>query len=234
LLKNSVTEEIGFQAYALYTDAAIRQLDVEDIGETMTLHKEAYEYLGEVKVLVQDMHPVWDKKRGATAVAFPFDRLLDRSEVHINMPRERVWDYMTRPEFRKTLIGSDRIEIANRSHGRIAPGSVYQCYHGDKWVPQTILEWQPFESMITRESTDMFRDLSAIVEYRLDSTEGGTRLTKLFARPTGSFLGRTLIRLLAPVLSRFVKKDLESFRLEIENDLLEHSEALESEAEFHH
>jgi len=232
LLKNSVTNETGFRAYALYTDAAIRQLDVEDIVETMALHKEEYEHLGEVKVLVQDMHPVWEEKRGATAVTFPFDRLLDRSEVHINMPRERVWDYMTRPEFRKTLIGSDRIEIANRTHGRIAPGSVYQCYHGDKWVPQIILEWQPFERIITRESTDMFRDLSAIVEYRLDSTEGGTRLTKLFAMPTGSFLGRTLIRLLAPIFSRFVKQNLDSFRLEIENNYRAHGEALKSEAEF--
>jgi uncharacterized protein YndB with AHSA1/START domain len=228
LLKNSVTEETGIRAYALYTDAAIRQLDVEDIGKTMTPHNEAYEHLGEVKVLVQDMHPVWEKKRGATAVTFPFDRLLDRSEVHINMPRERVWDYMTQPEFRNTLIGSDRMEIANRAQGRIAPGSVYQCYHGDKWVPQVILEWQPFKHMITRESTDMVRDLSVIVEYRLDSTEGGTRLTKLFAEPTGPFLGRTLIRLLAPVFSRSVKQDLEKFRLEIENDFRAHSEALKS------
>ena len=233
LLKNSVTEETGFRAYALYTEAAIRQLDVEDIGESMALHNEAYEYLGEVKVLVQDMHLVWKKKHGETAVTFPFDRILDRSEVHINMPRERVWDYMTQPEFRNTLIGSDGMGIANRAHGRIAPGSVYQCYHGDKWVPQTILEWQPFERMITRESASMVPDLSAIVEYRLDATEGGTRLTKLFAKPTGSFLGCTLIRLLAPVYSRMIGKQvLEAFRREIENDLRAHSEALESEAEF--
>lgn len=92
LLKNSVTEKTGFQAYALYTEAAIRQLGAEAIGETMTRHNEAYEHLGEVEVLVQDMHPVWKKKGSATAVAFPHDRLMWQGEVHINMPRERVWD----------------------------------------------------------------------------------------------------------------------------------------------
>jgi hypothetical protein len=227
LLKNRVTEATGFRAYALYTEAAIRQLEVEDLGETMTLHSEAYEYLGEVQVLVQDMHPVWEKKRSATAVTFPYDRILDRSEVQINMPRERVWDYLTQPEFRNTLIGSDRMEIANRTHGRVAPGSVYQCYHGEKWVPQTILEWQPFERMITRELSSAFPGLSAIVEYCLDSTEGGTRLTKLFAKPTGPFLGRMLIRLVMPLYSRWIgKRVLETFRFKIENDFKAHSEVL--------
>jgi uncharacterized protein YndB with AHSA1/START domain len=232
LLKNSVTEETGFRAYALYTDAAIRQLEVEGFSETMTLHKESYEYLGEVKVYVQDMHPVWENKRSATAVTFPYDRILDRSEIHINMPRERVWDYLIQPEFRTALIGSDRMEVANRSHGRIAPGSVYQCYHGEKWVPQTILEWQPFERMITRELSPMSPALSAIVEYHLVSTEEGTTLSKLFAKPTGPFLGRTLIRLLAPIFRRIGKQAFETFKREIENDYLEHSEALESDAGF--
>ena len=218
LLKNSITKETGFRAYALYTESAIQQLGAETIGETMTRHNEAYEHLREVAVLVQDMHPVWETKRRATAVAFPYDRILDRSEVHISLPRERVWDYLIQPEFRNTLIGSDRMEIKNRAQGRIAPGSIYQCYHGDKWVPHLILEWQPFEHMITRESTPMFPDLNAIVEYRLDSKEGGTKLTKLFAKPTGPFLGRMIIHLLAPIFRRIGKQALEMFKFEIETD----------------
>ena len=218
LLKNNITEEIGFQAYALYTETAIQQLGAEAIGETMTPHTEAYEHLGEVAVLVQDMHPVWEKKRDETAVVFPIDRLLDRSEILINLTPERVWDYMTQPVFRKTLIGADRIDIANREQGRVAPGSVYQCYHGDKWVPQIILEWIPFKSMITRESHNMFRDLNAILEHRLEPTNSGTKLIKLFARPTGPFLGRMMIILLAPVFRRFIMRDLEAFKLEIETD----------------
>jgi len=230
LLKNSVTEATGFRAYALYTDEAIRQLDVEDLGETMTPHNEAYEYLGEVRVWVQDMHPVWGRKRSATKVTLPHDRIWAQFEVRIKMPRERVWDYLIQPKFRNALIGSDRMEIANRSNGRIAPGSVYQCYHGDKIVPQTILEWQPFERMIVKELSPMFPDIGSISEYRLDSAQGGTILTKTSARPTGPFLGRMLLGLLMPVFSRFLKQAFETFRREIENDFRAHSEALESEA----
>ena len=232
LLKNSVTEATGFRAYALYTDVAIRMLEVEDLVETMTLHHEAYEHLGEVKVWVQDMHPVWERKRGAAAVTFPSDRISTRLEVHIDMPRERVWDYLIRPEFRNTLVGSDRMEIANRSNGRIAPGSVYQCYHGDKMVPQTILEWQPFESMIVRALSPLIPKVSAINEYRLDPVEGGTRLTMTSGRATGPLLGRILLRLLTPVFIPLLKRAFESFKHQIESDHRAHHAALEEETEF--
>lgn len=232
LLKNNVTEATGFRAYALYTDAAIRMLDVGGLVESMALHHEAYEHLGEVKVWVQDMHSVWEKKRSTTAITFPSDRIWTRFEVDIHMPRERVWDYLIQPEFRNTLIGADRMEIANRSNGRVAPGSIYQCYHGDKLVPQTILEWQPFESMIVRELSPLLPEVSAINEYRLDPVEGGTRLTKASSRPTGPLLGRLLLRLLAPVFIPIVKRAFETFKHQIESDYRAHRVAPEAEAAF--
>ncbi len=75
LLKNGVTQATGFRAYALYTEAAIRQLDVSGIAETLTPHREAYEYLGDVQVWVQDMHPVWENKRSGAALTFPNGRI---------------------------------------------------------------------------------------------------------------------------------------------------------------
>lgn len=230
LLKNSVTESTGFRAYALYTDAAIRQLDIEDLEESLTPHQEAYEYLGEVKVWVQDMHPVWEKKRSSATVKLPADRIWGQFEVRVDMPREWVWDYLTRPEYRNTLIGSDRMEIANRVDGRIAPGSVYQCYHGDKMVPQTILEWQPFERMIVKELSPIYPKVGGLSEYRLDSTDGGTILTKTSAKPTGPFVGRMLLYLLMPVFSRFLEQALEKFGRQIENDYRERLRAAEGEA----
>lgn len=177
------------------------------------------------------MHLVWEKKRSSTTVAFPHDRIWAQFEVRIDMPRERAWDYLIQPKFRNTLIGSDRMEIANRSNGRIVAGSIYQCYHGDKLVPQTILEWQPFERMIVRELSPMFPGSGGLSEYRLDAMEGGTILTKTLARPTGPFLGRTLLHLLMPIFKRLMAQVFEQFKREIESDYREHHKALERETE---
>jgi uncharacterized protein YndB with AHSA1/START domain len=232
LLKNRVTDATGIWAYALYTDAAIRMLGVDDQAETMTPHQEAYEHLGEVTVWVQDMHPVWERKRSAAAIVFPPGKIWAKFVVDLDMPRERVWDYLIQPEFRNTLIGADRMEITNRSNGRIVPGSVYQCYHGDKLVPQTILEWQPFESMIVRELSPMQPEVSAINEYRLDPVEGGTRLTKTSALPAGPLLGRMLLRMLTPVFKRFVQRAFETFKHQIETDYRAHHIAPGAETAF--
>ncbi len=147
------------------------------------------------------------------------------------MPRERAWDYLIQPEFRYTLIGTDRMEIANRANGRVAPGSVYQCYHGDKMVPQTILEWQPFESMIVKELFPMSHAVSWLAEYRLDSTEGGTWLTRTSSKATGPIVGRTLLRLLSPIFRRLGKQLFAAFAQQIEDDFRAHGGTLESEVE---
>ena len=222
LLKNTVTEDIGFRAYALYTKAAIEKLGAEIMSETMTRHIEDYEHLGEVEVFVQDLHPVWESRRSTTTAVFPQDRLLDRSDVQVKIPLERVWDYLIQPKYRNTLVGTERMELANRAHGRVAPGSVYQCYHGEDWLPQTILEWQPFERMLTKETFSNFGDVQAIMEYRLDLTEGGTKLTRLIARPTGKFFGRLMFYLMVPILSRIGRKNMLAFKDEIEEDYVTH------------
>ncbi len=232
LLKNSVTETTGVRAYALYTEAAMQQLDVEGLSEAMAPHQESYDHLGEVKVWVQDMHPVWEKKRESTRVRFPADKIWARIEVDLEMPRERAWDYLIQPKYRNSLIGSDRMEITNRSDGRIAPGSVYQCYHGDKLVPQTILEWEPFERMIVKEVAPISPGISAISEYRLDSIEEGTKLTKTSARPAGPLFGRILMRVMTPIFTPMLNRAFAKFKSEIEADYQAHLEAPRSPLEF--
>jgi hypothetical protein len=123
------------------------------------------------------------------------------------------------------------MEIANRENGRITHGSVFQCYHGDKLVPQTILEWQPFESMIVKELFPMSLAVSWLAEYRLDSTEGGTRLNRTISKPTGPIVGRTLLRLLSPVFMRISKQLFAAFAQRIEDDFRARRGALKSEVE---
>lgn len=224
LLKNSVTERTGTRAYALFTEAAIQHLEIEELKASMIPHEEAYEHLGLIQLFVQDMHQVWEEKRSQAGVAFPYDRLLDQAAVEVHMPREKLWDYLIQPEYRTTLFGSDLVEITGRSDGRMGPGSIYQCHHGDNIVPQTILEWQPFERIIADEITPMGMGLHILVEYRLDPTSQGSRLTKIIARPTGPLLGRVLMYLMAPIFKVKGIQSIRKFGERIEKDYLEYQE----------
>jgi hypothetical protein len=227
LLKNNVIETTGFKAYALYTEETIHQLEIEDLRKMMTPYKVSYEHLGEVHTWVQDMHPVWEEKRNSTVVKFPEDRFWNQIEITLDLPLERAWDYLIQPEFRKYLIGSDRMEVTKRSSGRIATGSIYQCYHGDKLVPQTIMEWQPFEWMLVKELVPFFPNTGVISEYRLSSIEREIILTIKISKPVGPILGRVLVYLSSPILNRIMSQALKEFKYKIENDYQAHSAVLQ-------
>jgi uncharacterized protein YndB with AHSA1/START domain len=220
LLKNHVTEKLGTRAYTLYTAAAIRQLGLEQMGEMMTAHVEAYEHLGEIQVLVQDMKPVWEQKRDAARLTLPTDQIVLQVETDIALPPERVWDYLSLPEFRKTLIDSDRQELHGRVRGRIVPGSVYHCFHGDRMVTETILEWQPFERIITQDLIPIpVPNTYALIETRLVPTENGARLIQSFGKAEGPILGRILYFLGAKTMVKKAQQDIEAFKKQIEEHL---------------
>jgi uncharacterized protein YndB with AHSA1/START domain len=220
LLKNRVHEMTGFRAYTLCTDAAVRQLGLEEMTDTMQPHTERVEHLGDVKVWVQDMHPVWEGKRATSQVTIPPNQIISQGEIEIGMSPERLWDYLTQPDFRNTLVMSDRQEILNRENGRIVPGSVYQCYHGDKIIPQTILEWQPFKRIVIQQRMAIpIPDTTILSESRLVPTETGTCLIQSASKAKGPLFGRLLVRLMLPMMAKNLENATLRFKQQIENDL---------------
>jgi hypothetical protein len=200
----------------------------------MTPHKETIEHLGEVQVWVQDMHSVWEQKRSESQIEIPPERIADKLEIDIGIPPELVWDYLTQPKFRNILVGSDRQEITNRSNGRIASGSVYQCYHGDMVIPQTILEWQPFERMVILQLIPLpFSDTSILIDCQLVPIKEGTRFVQAASKARGPLLGRVLFDyVMGPLTSKSVEKRTEEFKQRIEEDFLAKRGDLPDQAEF--
>lgn len=226
LLKNHVTEETGLRAYTLYTDDAVRQLGLGDISQTMTPHWERYEHLGEVATHVQDMHPVWQVKKDETQVGIPQGKWLAREELELPIPVHQMWDILTTPEYRAVLMESKWQEIQNRQNGRLATGSIYQCYHGDgRITTQTILEWQPFERMVTEDTTPVPR-ATCLIELRLTPLETpagpGTRLIFTCGKARGPWLNRTLCNLIGGILVRKQFRDgKKAFVAKLEREIAE-------------
>jgi hypothetical protein len=222
LLKNRVTEEIGSRAYTLYTDAAIRQLGLEDISETMTPHEERYEHLGEVKTHIQDMHPVWEAKKGQTRIEIPPGEWLAREEAEFPLPVHQMWDIVTDPEYRSLLMDSVRQKIHNRRAGRLAPGSVYECFHGGNRVTrQTILDWQPFEQMTTEDTTPI-PGATCLVNIRLTSTETGTRVAFTCGKARGAWLSRVICNLGGGIaVRRQFRKGMRDFVARLKKEMAE-------------
>ena len=215
LLKNRVVEATGIRAYTLYSDAAIRALGLDGFTASLTPHQESYEHLGAVTLWVQDMHPVWLAKQKVSLITIPRAQITVEVSTEIALPPHQVWDYLIRPEFQSVLIGSDRQEITHRHNGRVASGSVYVCYHGKQIIRRTILQWRPFEEMITEDLTPL-PTYFVPIRYSLTPIATGTRVTQTFGK------GRGTLRLIGDLVIKGMTKqaqvDIEKFRDAVEAD----------------
>ncbi|CAN7511391.1 hypothetical protein ASC89_19270 [Devosia sp. Root413D1] len=221
LLKNHVTEATGFRAYTLFTDAALTRLGLGTEG--LVAHQESYENFGPVAVWIEDMHPVWEAKRQLTRVSIPGDSELMRVSAEIALPRERVWDYVVQPEHYRVLLAATHLDINGKSAGRVAVGSVFQCYHGDAIIPLTVLEWQPFEQMLVEYVSPVpIRGVSGLTELRLEDSGTGTRLTQIFSKSSGPLLGRMMSDAGLKSSAKQFQHDIEQFARHIEADHAQH------------
>ena len=215
LLKNRVVETTGVRAYTLYTDAAINALELNGFRASLIPHEESYEHLGAVALWVQDMHPVWQRKQKENLITIAPDRVLLEVSAEIALPPHQVWDYLIQPEFQSVIIGSDRQEIAQRHNGRVAPGSVYVCYHGKQIIRRTILQWRPFEEIITEDLTPL-PTYFVPIRYNLTPTASGTHITQTFGK------GRGLLRMVGDIVVKTMTKqaqaDIDKFREAVHGD----------------
>ena len=207
LSKNTVSEKMGYRAYAMYTAAVADAMGMGEIFGQMTPHTESYEDVGEVDTFVQDMNAVWVRGRDRLRVSVPPGEGVLTVEYELPYPPAMMWDYLTKPENRAFLMGSDRVGVAGRTDGRIGQGTIYECVHGNKMYPQTIVDWQPLEECTT-ESSSILPKTTLLATVRLRPTDRGTMTTLTFGGIRRPMIVRFLDSLTWRVIGRFVRRDI--------------------------
>jgi uncharacterized protein YndB with AHSA1/START domain len=205
LTKNSVTETLGLHAYALYTEAALAALGLDEWKASLTPLIETYEHIGDVPICIQDLEAL-KKERKPTRI--PAEKVIFEHSVEIPYPVERVWDGIQDPTVRMVIIGSDKM-FRSSQDGRMGEGDKFVCYHGKIETHQVILAWEPLELLITEDNLSIGPARSkTLFEYDLNPTETGTRLTLRVGPTSGSILGRFMHRAMRKGVFKQIKKGL--------------------------
>lgn len=214
LLKNHVTDALGLRAYTLYSDAAIHALGLENLSGLVRL-EETYEHLGTVAVWIEDMHPVWEMKRRVSQAGIKPERELMRATIDIALRPELVWDYLVQPDHLNVLLNATRVAVAKQPGDRTTTGSIFQCYHGSSIQPLTVVEWLPFERIVTE-----FPAMSTAgqCEFRLEPIEGGTRFTQVMSKAQGLPGLRHVVDWQFKKMAPSFAKDMQRFKAHIEAD----------------
>lgn len=219
LVKNTVTSITGVRAYTLYTEAAAVVLGIDGAAAGWVHHHEEPADIGEMMVWVQDMVPAWERARDRETIEFTPDEIVIDLSTEVALPQAVVWDYIADPAFRAVLTTAERQEVTERVAGRVGEGSTFVCYHGSRVVPQLILEWHPFQRMVTKDRIPVPIGTAYVhSELLLEPTASGTRLNQIIARAVGPAPLRLLTRRVLRSQAKAFQRDLDAFARVIEAD----------------
>lgn len=180
MLKNHVIERTGVRSYALFSDAAARQLNLSEYCGKLTPHSETYEHIGEVPMCVHDLHAVWEREQAKRRKFVSAEEAWIRYEADLPFPPQLVWEYLTNPVLEAGFMGYDYAERVDLLGGRVREGSGFHCAHGNLDIYSNILDWKPFEYYTMEQSA---AGISYVATRRLTALEHGTRLGVYLSMP---------------------------------------------------
>jgi hypothetical protein len=218
LVKNHIKERTSYQAYAMFTRAAIEALGISELTQEMVQLQESYEDIGTVDIFVKDMHPVWESGRNITRITVKEEAAVIIMEYDFPVTMVQLWDYLVNPNGRALFLNSQSAVMENASGGRAGKGTVYICAHGSMVIRQTVVDWQLFETHTVYDNTFGMPGYST---YQLSETENGAHLKVLIGpiqskNPLKRWVGAILIKLMPKF---FGNNGPHNFRKRMEDDL---------------
>jgi len=144
MLKNHVIEETGITAYALFSDAAAKQLKLDSLCDPLTPHTETYEHLGEVEMRVHDLQKIWKNYLAQKRLIVDPQTAWIKFEFEIPFPPSLIWDYITTPELEAPVVGLEYVRREDDLGGRTRPGAKFHCAHFSGDFFNKVVDWKPF------------------------------------------------------------------------------------------
>lgn len=226
LLKNSVTEGGGPEAYALFTDACLQKLPPE---LALPGHAETIDAFGEVKAGVQDLKPALAAMREQRHVYISAEEADIETVFELPVPPSIAWRYYVDPVERQRWIcrqyDINPDEATPNPAGRTGVGAKSHCGHGPGPVQsfREVVDWRPFEYFTTRAMTPLggaFVRQQPVAET-LEFTplgENKTRIISRFRIINRSRLSLLAFRVAKPWFARLLRRAGPALQSVIEED----------------
>ena len=200
LMKNHITANTGWNAYALFTQRAFQNLGVhpEDIHEQI----ESYEHLGDIQTLSLNLHERYKTILETRRVAITPEEADNVFAFDFQVPSPLIWHWLTDTEKRNLLAKGEAVFTPTaRPGGRNGPGASNHCAHGKNLkgsLIETILDWRPFDyyTVESIEGKMLMRQT-----YKLEPISGGsgTRLhilTVMSSPSLPSFIRKPMLKMM--------------------------------------
>jgi hypothetical protein len=177
LLKNSIAEALGFEAYAFYSEACVVAMGLVDpVAAGLVVHEETYEHLGLVRGWVRDLHEAWRLEAERTRLVVEPDEAAWSLETLLPGPPPIAWEWVTSPARRPKWQHGVNVVLEDAPNGRRGLGTTNHCVHGRDAIVEEIVDWRPYDYFTLRVQVPMPGEL-------FEAVDSGTRHTIRILRP---------------------------------------------------
>jgi uncharacterized protein YndB with AHSA1/START domain len=217
LTKNRITEALGLRGYLTLTGAAAAALRMPGYVANLVEHDEDDGAGGTIRLLVQDMGPVWERSRARGTVDLAADGILFTMERALPVPLEAAWDYLTRPDTRAIMFGSATDEVEALEDGRFGADAVYVCWHGEQRDRHVVVDWAPPYRYAF--SAPIEEGLTALGEFVLEPDGERTVVRFRSANPKGLEISDEFLEMARQGLVEFFTGAFDRITAKVEEDL---------------
>ena len=185
LLKNEVVEQLGMNAYALFTQRCIDVTDIDPAALDMREHTETFDRIGDVPAWAHDLERRWQEEEARARVFVPEGESILTVSIPTKVPPQVAWEFLTKPGQRMTWQPwVTEVTIKGATGGRRGPGSENHCMHGKDAVIEEILDWRPYDYVTDRTILDTpGGPVKLLHTIELEPTTEGTTIHLRFAAP---------------------------------------------------
>ena len=203
LLKNHITDDTGWKAYALFTEKSLEHMNMELEGSHRQV--EAYEHLGEVITHNINMRERYDEVMAERRVMITDQQADFTMEVDFSTPPPLTWEWLHDPVRRNQWGHGVVWSKGDRPKGRTGNGASNHCAHGKTVSTEIVLDWRPFD-YATLESYENGRLLMKETISLIALPDGRTRVHDniVVDFPLPQWLRRPVTKIL---ITKFFKYD---------------------------
>jgi uncharacterized protein YndB with AHSA1/START domain len=186
LLKNTVVDSTGIEAYGLFSQASIDAYGIDPVVLGMIRHEEAYEHIGEVPGWVDDLERRWREEDARQRVFVEPAGALGDVVTPTSAPPQVVWEFLTTPGRRVAWsVGTGVTDVIVEAPGnRRGVGATNHCMHGKNEIVEEVLDWRPFDYFTVRSTMGTpAGPIKFLTTFELEPTTDGTRIHMRFGAP---------------------------------------------------
>jgi uncharacterized protein YndB with AHSA1/START domain len=174
-LKNSVSDRFGAHAYALYSGACVKAMNIDPEAQSLVEHKETIDIIGDVTCWVRDLEAAWGAENDRARNEVTRDKAGVVLDFDIAAPRPMVWEYFTMPDLRpKWRAASEVREAPAGGKGRRGVGTVNHCMHGAAAIIEEILDWRPYDYLTLTTLVPVPEAPKILMSYGFTESPGGS------------------------------------------------------------